>query len=196
LTHEEPQPSKRSKRLYILWATVLALLITAALFSWLVVVPVLRARSAAKLPEGGARPVIGECERRLRRVALICLEHARRHDGRMPADMGEVKALWEQDGGTYPLCCPKSGKEYVLEGQWCDPERVSGGWILVWCQHQLTPTHRAVGFVDGRARMHGERDFHKTLAKQRRLMKEWREAGARKADIPKFFGKLPEDTPE
>jgi HEAT repeats len=41
-----PEPTQRSKRLYILWAIALTLLISTALFCWLVVVPVWQVRNA------------------------------------------------------------------------------------------------------------------------------------------------------
>jgi HEAT repeat protein len=41
-----PTPQRRSKRLYILWAVALTLLISTALFCWLVVVPVWQVRKA------------------------------------------------------------------------------------------------------------------------------------------------------
>jgi HEAT repeat protein len=45
VTDEQP-PTPRSRRLYILWAIALTLLLTAALFCWLVVVPVWRVRTS------------------------------------------------------------------------------------------------------------------------------------------------------
>jgi HEAT repeat protein len=41
-----PAPTKRSKRMYVLWATALTLLLTLGLFCWLVVVPYFRVRAA------------------------------------------------------------------------------------------------------------------------------------------------------
>jgi hypothetical protein len=47
-----PAPKRRSKRLYVLWAIALTLLLAAALFSWRVVVPVWQVRPhLAKLAE-------------------------------------------------------------------------------------------------------------------------------------------------
>jgi hypothetical protein len=43
--HSPQDPPKRSRRLYILWAVALTLLLAAGLFCWLVVVPVCRTRA-------------------------------------------------------------------------------------------------------------------------------------------------------
>jgi HEAT repeat protein len=45
VTPDPPQASKRPRKLYILWAIALALLLTASLFCWLVVVPVWQLRA-------------------------------------------------------------------------------------------------------------------------------------------------------
>jgi hypothetical protein len=44
MTTDQPQPKKRSKRLYLLWGIALTLLLTLGAFCWLVVVPVWRTR--------------------------------------------------------------------------------------------------------------------------------------------------------
>ena len=40
-----PAPSNRSRRIYVLWSVALTLLISTALFCWLVVVPYLETRT-------------------------------------------------------------------------------------------------------------------------------------------------------
>ncbi len=45
MTPDQPQGKKRSKRMYVLWAIALTLLVTTALFCWLVAAPVWRTRA-------------------------------------------------------------------------------------------------------------------------------------------------------
>jgi hypothetical protein len=44
VSEEQPAPVKRSRKLYVLWATALTLLLALGLVCWLVVVPVFRVR--------------------------------------------------------------------------------------------------------------------------------------------------------
>jgi hypothetical protein len=48
VTDEHPAPKPRSKRLHILWAIALTLLLTLGAFCWLVVVPVWRVQAATE----------------------------------------------------------------------------------------------------------------------------------------------------
>ncbi len=58
MSEEQAVEKKRSKRIYIMWAAALGMLLAAGLFCWLVVVPVWRTHSV--LAETEALTAIGK----------------------------------------------------------------------------------------------------------------------------------------
>ena len=159
------------------------------------------------------------CQSNLRQIGLACHMYADYHEERFPPDL--LALVPDYIDGTHIFCCASTGSRakfrdmdlreaaakshyaYAGAGLWvvgC-PEDM----ILAYdksLEHHDKEGHesgRNVLFADAHVEWwpaSREAEFQKKLAEQREAVRKWRAAGAKKADMDKFFGKLGEKEPK
>jgi hypothetical protein len=148
-------------------------------------------------------------------VGMRCRAYAQYNDGRYPPDWDAInKAGWCSCGKE--LVCVSTSEDNAgswIDGKWRIDER-KVGWVYVRGLHREMPSDFIVAFdrsgnhsglfeCDGRNVLFlsgeaewwpssREAELQNRLKQQRETIKKGREAGAKREDLSKFFGKLVE----
>ncbi len=108
-------PKKRSRKLYILWAIALTLLLTAALFCWLVVVPVWRVRAVLTLmPTKNYGPLITKLGGE-HAAATELYEYLRRPDWQAPSKRKALDLMSNVSSGREAIADAPLDRDLLLE---------------------------------------------------------------------------------
>jgi len=114
---EQAAPKKRSRKLYVLWGVALTLLLATGAFCWLVVVPILEARSAVQHFKCAAR-----------------CSSMRRHYNYEPS---EIHKHVTELGGRRKALAKLAG--YVWLPDWMEPERTQAVLLMGGCGPEAVP---------------------------------------------------------
>ncbi len=152
------------------------------------------------------------CGKNLQQIGYACIIYAEENDGAYPPDLESLGSEYLSDQEV--LTCPSARKgwggcrarptnpvdyAYIGAGIPADlPADLAGRLVLAYdkspANHDRdghTPGFNVL-FADGHVEWRlssSEAKFQERLKKQREVVKKWREAGAKKEDLQKFFGK-------
>jgi prepilin-type processing-associated H-X9-DG protein len=196
--------SKRMVGFYVGTGAALALLVGGLLAVYV--------RHARKMQE--ARRIA--CNDRVHEIALRCAEYARDHDDNWPPDFKVLVPIYVDWPSVF--WCPGVPRKSVTYADFgpggklresstsyaYEPGMLAGmpdDLIVVYDKSLANHDGRGrnVGFFDAHAEwwpVSREAEFQEKLQAQREAVTKWREAGAKKEDIGKFFGKLAEEKSE